>query len=70
MLFLPAIETVVERLPAEEPLVVMLACFAPTQLWKIAIEENLRHFAQSSPRTQTHFYSQNSLASAIFYARK
>ena len=47
----------------------MLALFR-AQLWKIAIEENLRHFAKSSPCTQTHFYSQNSLASAICYARK
>lgn len=47
----------------------MVALFR-TQTWRIAIQKNLRHFDAGRATTQSHFYYYNSLASAIFYARK
>ena len=47
----------------------MVALFR-TQTWRIAIQKNLRHFDAGRATAQSHFYYYNSLASAIFYARK
>lgn len=47
----------------------MLALFR-SQLWRIAIDSNLTHFASSSHSSQTRFFSPNSLNSAICFARK
>ncbi len=47
----------------------MLALFR-TQLWRIAIEGNLRYFAKSHSATRTPFYSSHSVAAAVMYARK
>lgn len=47
----------------------MLALFR-TQLWKIAMERNLTHFASTAIANRTPVYSENSLALAICHARK
>lgn len=38
------------------------------QLWQIAIDTNKTHFAETCPKTQTHFYYDNSLNHAVCYA--
>jgi hypothetical protein len=38
------------------------------QLWQIAIDTNKTHFMTNTKKTQTHFYSENSLNHAVCYA--
>lgn len=47
----------------------MLALFR-TQLWRIALDANLTHFASNTARNQTPFFSPHSLAHAIAFLRK
>jgi hypothetical protein len=56
--------------PGERTTTQMMQNLFRAQLWKMAVDANKTHFEKPADSTQTHFYSDNSLNSAVCYAYK